>query len=386
LDDPDVGNQFVLLTGSKNNAGDFLIKHRAKALFEAFRGDRALVDLDAWVPFDGARLKEVNRSKALILMGGPALQQAMRPNIYPMVGDLGEIRVPIIAMGIGWKSQSGHWGATRRYRLNEDTINLLESIEASGYLSSVRDYHTLNVLHSYGFEGYSMTGCPALYSLDHVGQAVVRPASVRKIGFSLGVSFAGHKEIRRQTQELITSLRSIFEEAELSVAFHHSVAPEYLRTHGSRRSLWRAHQEMLQWLESEDVSHVDIAGGASKLIEFYSEMDLHVGYRVHAHIFMNSISKPSVLINEDGRGIALKDVIGGLYLNAFAHGRIGLIERLLGRLGLKTGGLRAATGVPAEASSHLRYELEHGLPRLSAPRSQIDLHLPVMREFLRQLP
>jgi hypothetical protein len=386
LDGTQIKHQYVLLTGSKNNAGDFLIKHRAKALFGAFRADRTLVDLDAWVPFDSARLNEVNRSKALILMGGPALQQAMRPDIYPMVGELRRIRVPIIAMGIGWKSRPGHWGATHRYRLNEDTINLLESIEASGYLSSVRDYHTLNVLHSYGFEGYSMTGCPALFSLDHVGRAVVRPASVRKIGFSLGVSFVGHKEIERQTKELITSLRSIFEEAELYVAFHHSVAPEYLSTHGSWRPLWRAHREMLQWLESEGVSHADIAGGASKLIDFYSDMDLHVGYRVHAHIFMNSISKPSVLINEDGRGIALKDVIGGLYLNAFEHGRIGFIEKLLGRLGLKTGGLRAATGVATDASNHLRYELEHGSPRLSAPRSQIDLHLPVMSRFLRQLP
>lgn len=40
---------YVILTGSKNNAGDFLIKCRAKneKLFAALRPDRDIVDLDA---------------------------------------------------------------------------------------------------------------------------------------------------------------------------------------------------------------------------------------------------------------------------------------------------------------------------------------------------
>lgn len=45
---------YVILTGSKNNAGDFLIKYRAKKLFAALRSDREIVDLDAWKPFDAA--------------------------------------------------------------------------------------------------------------------------------------------------------------------------------------------------------------------------------------------------------------------------------------------------------------------------------------------
>ena len=74
--------QYVLLTGSKNNAGDFLIKDRAKDLFSLLKPSVKLIDYDAWEILDESKLKEINNSKALILLGGPALQMHMYPKIY----------------------------------------------------------------------------------------------------------------------------------------------------------------------------------------------------------------------------------------------------------------------------------------------------------------
>ena len=105
-------DQYVVLTGSKNNAGDYLIKLRGKKLLEEFRPDREVVDYNAWEKFDQERLDEVNSSKALVLLGGPALQSHMRPIIYPMVDDLNEIKVPIAKIGIGWNSINGTWSDT----------------------------------------------------------------------------------------------------------------------------------------------------------------------------------------------------------------------------------------------------------------------------------
>src|SRR5688500_556275 len=114
-------DRYVVLTGSKNNAGDYLIKYRAKQLFAALRSDREIIDYDAWKPFTSEQLETVNSARALILMGGPALQPAMRPAIYPMTPKLDDIKVPIITMGIGWKSQEGNWDASNTYRLNKET-------------------------------------------------------------------------------------------------------------------------------------------------------------------------------------------------------------------------------------------------------------------------
>lgn len=42
-------------------------------------------------------------------MGGPALQAHMYPSIYALMLDLGDIKVQISTMAIGWKSVSWNW-------------------------------------------------------------------------------------------------------------------------------------------------------------------------------------------------------------------------------------------------------------------------------------
>ena len=176
-------DRYVLLTGSKNNAGDYLIKYRAKALLNKHRPDRSLLDYDAWKPFTDEQLQTVNTSRALLLTGGPALQKDMYPKIYPMVDDLSRIKVPIITMGIGWKSPLGRWSDTYRYGLSDQTLELLDRISRSGYQSSVRDYHTLNLLQQRGYTDYIMTGCPALYDLDLIDKPFESKTDFKKIAF-----------------------------------------------------------------------------------------------------------------------------------------------------------------------------------------------------------
>ena len=165
-------HQYVILTGSKNNAGDFLIKYRAKQLFKELRLDREIIDFNGWEEFDKEKLKTINDSHALILLGGPALVKGMRDRIYKMTKNLDDIRVPIIMMGIGWKSINGNWEDTYEYPLDDKDIKLLEVINNSGYISSVRDYHTLNAIKFKGFDNFLMTGCPAYYDLIFINKEV----------------------------------------------------------------------------------------------------------------------------------------------------------------------------------------------------------------------
>ena len=182
-------DSFVILTGSKNNAGDFLIKYRAQKIFEAIRPDRKIIDFNGWESIDNVKLEVINNSKALILMGGPALQKNMVPDIYALPDDLDQIRVPIVTMGIGWKSVQGDWFDTYNYSLSERTIKLLERINTDGLSSSVRDFHTLNALMFKGFDNYLMTGCPAYYDLASVNTEFSLPENIKKVAYSLGVSF-----------------------------------------------------------------------------------------------------------------------------------------------------------------------------------------------------
>ena len=377
--------QYVILTGSKNNAGDYLIKYRSKILFSRLRPDREIIDLNGWNNLSINDLDLINNSKALILTGGPALVKEMYPRVYGLREDLSEIKVPIISMGIGWHSIVGEWRNTHNYKISKGTSQLLKKIGESGYLSSVRDYHSLNVLHNFGINNVLMTGCPALYDASYISNKIDRPRKIKRIGYSIGVSMVRSKKMKIQMRNTIKLLRGMFPDTEIIAVFHHSIASSYLSTEGASRKVYKTHIDFKDWLEREGFPYIDISGSADNLMKFYSSCDLHVGYRVHAHIFMNSISKLSLLIAEDGRGKALEKVIGGIIIPAYQSVSEKLLIKALHRCGLSYDNYSPSNGLLNDIKNILIYELKHGI-KLYQPRVEIDRHYLVMRRFLEQLP
>lgn len=377
---------YVILTGSKNNAGDFLIKYRAKELFQELRPDREIIDIDGWKPFDDEVLNLVNGSEALLLMGGPALQKNMYPNIYPLVEDLSRITTKIALMGVGWKSHSGLWSDSQTYLLSDKTKKLLTRIESDGLASSVRDYHTWNVLSRHGMTKIMMTGCPATYVIDQITRPFSKPKKIQKVGFSLGVSFIDSEEMLHQMRSTIIGLKAYFDrETNFEVVFHHSTKQEFLSTHNATSNHLKAHQDFIEWLNIKKIGYVDISGSAENLINYYSSCDLHVGYRVHAHIFMNSVNKASILIAEDGRGKALRDVFGGLVIDGFKDVDTSLVSKVFRKLSIKSG-YHVYNKQDIETLELIKYEIEHEYPRLSVSRTNINSNFRIMKDFLQVLP
>jgi len=378
-------NQYVILTGSKNNAGDFLIKYRAKELFSNIRPDRTILDLNAWEPFDKNTLNEVNQSKAVLLMGGPSLQSNMRPFIYKMTEDLDDIKVPILSMGIGWKSKSGNWQNTYKYPLSKESEALLERVNNSGYMSSVRDYHTLNAIRFKGYDNFLMTGCPAYYDQRFLNKGF-KPSKIKKVAFSLGVSFIESKSMENLMKENILRLKEYFGEYDFDVVFHHSLDPnKYLSSVHSKLDRFKKHQEFEDWLKKRNINVVDISGSADNLLNYYSEVDFHIGYRVHAHIFMNSISKFSILISEDGRAKGVKGVIGGIVLDGYTNFKEGIIAKGLNKL-LKYDVYTPNRYLTSEIIDNIKYENKIDFKRCNLSRISIDCNYSIMKFFLEQLP
>ena len=378
--------QYVILTGAKNNAGDFLIKYRAKQLFKEFRPDREIIDFNAWEKFDDEKLRIVNKSCALILMGGQSLQKNMYPGIYKLRDNLDDIKVPIIAMGIGWKSINGEWQDTYKYMLNEKSISLLEKINSSGYLSSVRDYHTLNAIRFKKFENFLMTGCPAYYDLDFINKEVMTP-KIKKVAFSLGVSFIKSPSMERLMKENILKCQEEFSDKEFEVVFHHSLDKEkFLSTHNGTSKHVESHNTFALWLDRQNISYVDISGSAENLMNYYKSVDLHIGYRVHAHIFMNSIAKFSILISEDGRAKATKDVIGGIVLNGYIKFKENFISKVLSRILKNYDRYCVNSYLTQELIKNIEYENSIDYIRIKNSRKMIDSNFNVMKKFISQLP
>ena len=379
-------DQYVILTGSKNNAGDYLIKYRAKQLFAEFRSDRQIIDINGWEELSNSSLNIINDSKALILMGGPALVEDMVPRVYNLANALDKIKVPIIMMGIGWKSTEGNWQNTYYYKLNSSTLTLLEKVNNSGYLSSVRDYHTLSALRFNGCENVLMTGCPAYYDQKYINTDIITK-DLKRVAFSLGVSFIESPSMLKLMKDNILACQKKFLDQDFEVVFHHSLdRARFLHAYKSASSHVKMHNEFANWLESKNIKYKDISGSAENLMNYYSNIDLHIGYRVHAHIFMNSIAKKSVLISEDGRAKGVKGAISGIVLDGYLKFRNNFISKVLYRLLPTYDKFLANEFLTKELISEIEYEQTINYSRMKSSRKIIDTNFIIMKKFIKQLP
>lgn len=310
----------------------------------------------------------------------------MRPAVYALREDLDDIKVPITTFGVGWRAPDGRWSRTKRFGFNDASRQLIARIGASNLMASVRDFHTQNVLTDTGVTRVVMTGCPALYSLDHIGKPLAPVAQVKRITVSLGVHFSRSRLLETQAKELVRALRCAFNGAEVVVAFHHSVDQRYAAAYGKASYLYEAQLRFRDWLEDEGVGHADLSGSAEKLLEHYGTTDLHVGYRVHAHILMTSIRKPSLLLAEDGRGMALKDVIGGHIVDAFEDIDDGKTLKAARKLGLKVEPYEVSPKLADDVVRLLERDADAGWPRAHIPVAAVERFLPSMKRFVEALP
>jgi len=194
-------------------------------------------------------------------------------------------------------------------------------------------------LQNYGLKNFIMTGCPALYEKNNLNNKVIVPKNIKKIGFSLGVTMKSSKSMFKQMQNTFLMISELYPDAQVEVVFHHSPTQQYLNSHGVNTELYNAQKRYLEWIKKNGFKYVDISGSADKLIEYYSNVDLHIGYRVHAHIFMSSIYdeyKDYRYLTQD-----LKQMI--------------------------------------------EYEAKRGI-KIQQPRVEIDRHFEVMKKFIEQLP
>ena len=136
---------------------------------------------------------------------------------------------------------------------------------------------------------------------------------------------------------------------------------------------------------------MDTSYGLEK-VSFYEECDLHVGYRVHGHIYFLAKRKPSFLIHEDGRGRGASEALG-------LPGNQGWERTLVGRvaakvkephfssiLGTRTLDIRARRTVANEVEGYIKDELESGFNSFKGLPQAIRHHYQSMVGFLNTIP
>lgn len=307
----------VILTGAKKNVGDYLIGSRARKLLRKFVDDE-IVELDRFQRLD-SQLEVINKSRMLVLCGGPAYTENIYPGIYPLTNPVSAIKVPIVPFGLGWCGQPANH--PERFIFNESSQKFLEAIHSDIRYSSCRDEITLSVLRRHGYQNVMMTGCPVWYDLPSMGKGLQLP-TFNRIIYTTPASV----RLVRQNSQIMSLLRRSFPKAEIVCSFHRGILPD------SHTSIKTSIGYSL--MAAEAYRHglkVVNASYSLEKINFYRDFDFHVGYRVHAHLDFISRRNASILINEDGRGQGMVRALGLTELNSSDPQLIESVENLINK-------------------------------------------------------
>lgn len=279
--------KICLMGGAVVNAGDFLLEKRSYDLIRYFVPDSEITVLKRVNEDYSNKVDYLNSFNAIIFAGGPLYRPGLYRHQIPFVHQslLNSVKAPIFFLGGGIKGSV--------YRISYGELDKAFLDKGVNCLSC-RDIYTYRFLHHQGYKAL-MTGCPAWYDLDCINNVDIskfRADLFRKIC----VSEPANDSNLPLLIGLLKHLREKYPSSEIVLVNHREVKQE-LKT------------ELDELLKRDSIGFVNIAGSVDGF-SIYDNCDLHVGFRVHAHIYNLSKRNQTILFSEDIRGAGVNQTLG----------------------------------------------------------------------------
>lgn len=295
---------YLILHRAKKNFGDYLIFERGKKLIETLVPEANIFVGNAFTPLEKQFTKnEINNFDLIIIPGGPGIIENIYPKIYPL-----KTIIPIIFLGVG--STISYWKILNKnmvFNFSDKSYKFLKNIEKTAPLG-VRDYITKKILEKANISS-QMNGCPAWYDYDYFGKEFKGIDKINRII----LSSPAKKESLNQFIDIIEILRKTFFDAEIFISFNHGFFEE-----NKESTYYQIYKNILDISKKMQLNLINMSG-STKNSRIYDECDLHIGYRVHTHIYFLSHRKPSYLIAEDSRAMGVCEAIPTPYFKSWEN-------------------------------------------------------------------
>lgn len=293
---------YTVLTSAIKNFGDFLIAERGKSLLKTYGKEKEFLEYKRWESLD-SKMTEINETKAIILCGGPGYQTNFYPDIFRLVKNLNNIKIPVIPLGLGWRGYPTYH--PENFHFDASSKTLLQYIHNNCIESSCRDNITREILNRYDCKNVVMTGCPAWYDINSIGKKFEQPKYINRIAVSMTPTPIFLQQNIELLQQLRNLLKPSYPKVELFAVFHRGIAEDEFTIAKDGKYL----QRLASYAEETGYKVIDASYSTANM-DLYRECDFHVGFRIHAHIFFLSLRKPTFLLWVDGRGRALSETLG----------------------------------------------------------------------------
>ncbi|MCL2919638.1 polysaccharide pyruvyl transferase family protein [Shewanella litorisediminis] len=209
---------------------------------------------------------------------------AIRPDFatkeYPYIQRLIDMDIPMSIISAGTSLDVSGTSDLDGY-LSKNSIEVLKKLDNKVKAFGVRGALSYKFLKDLGLNNIVHTGDVAFYSKPHRNKPFEQPGSIKEIVIS-----DPHRAVAYKNSfiELVSQLKSNFPDANLTVALHgkNPLISKLCTNFG---------------LKCESIYKNKEFG-----LEIYDNADMHIGFRVHAHVSMLKRRKISYLLEQDGRG------------------------------------------------------------------------------------
>jgi polysaccharide pyruvyl transferase WcaK-like protein len=298
------------------NVGDQLIVESAKDMIKSIKNENDFLEFSRDEDLTD-HLEKINNTRAIIMPHFGLRDPDMYPNTYKLVSDLSKIKIPLIPIGIGWKGFPGDLETLQTLKYSKNTQQFLKYISNQVQTMVCRENYTCKILENHNITNTKMGGDCAWYDIDKIGMKMKCPKKIRKVVFTTPY----HRLYLEQAKSIIKMISEKFPEADKICSFH------------AGYNKIKTDKKILDYAKENGFEIKDVSSNIEK-INFYKDCDLHIGYRCHGHIFFLRNRIPSILINEDGRGVGFSDTFGIGGFNGFVRKK-NKIFKIIGKFSKK---------------------------------------------------
>lgn len=281
------------ISNKKVNLGDGFILSAVKRMLPfsslkyAFSTKQELTD---------AEILKINQGKALIIAGANQLKDtySLWPNFSFRIYN--KISVPIIPLGVGYKGGIGNADIKEMSKL---TKKIIIEIHKNIAYSSWRCYRTTKYLKKFApelSEKILMTGCPVIY-----GHNLLKGGKFSTAHKNIVYTPTERGEWKKREYATLNFILKNFKNSNITMVLHQDFSKISLRDSfyclKGNMTLPKIFHSYARKRGVKIVIPKTIKEGEG----IYNECDLHIGSRLHAHLYSLSLCKRSFLTYVDER-------------------------------------------------------------------------------------
>lgn len=354
-------------TGSKN-IGDQLITTALVNLLKCVKGDEISIST-VWREQPWENIKEEFNNADAIIFACLAIRKSMHNKEYPYLDKVIDLNTPVAVIAAGTSLDVTKSKKSVYECFSKETLLLLEKLDKKSLFFTTRGYLTQAFCDNVNLKKAKFSGDVAFFDENY---GLKKFEASKKINNIVISDPHRAKMYLNSFDSLIKGMKKLYPAAEITIALHGNEAT------------------IEAYAMNEGIKVSKIYKNRHEGLHIYDNADLHVGYRVHAHVSALKRRVYSYLLEQDGRGCDYgltleKKISVPNYLPSSRFKLLNFADKLMLKIcGYST--FKASTVEVEEMIALIKNDSDYGFIKFNGLEKQICSFSAKLIDVIKKLP